>query len=74
MLFSTGLVAGGSIAGLLVAIFGTWSLTAPALGALGVGHGHDWMILGEGARYSALVACAVLCTILVRKSLKKLEI
>ena len=74
MLFSTGLVAGGSIAGLLVAVLGTWALTAGPLGKLAVG--TEWNIasvFGAAAPYSALAAFAVLCFVLVRKSLKKLE-
>jgi putative OPT family oligopeptide transporter len=75
MLFSTGLVAGGSIAGLLVAILGTWSLTKPLLSKLAIG--EEWNVLGvfgEHAVYSALAMFALLCFILVRRSLKKLEI
>ena len=75
MLFSTGLVAGGSIAGLLVAILGTWSATEGLFGKLDLG--GEWNVLeifGEHATYSALFMFAILCVILVRRSLRKLEI
>jgi putative OPT family oligopeptide transporter len=74
MLFSTGLVAGGSIAGLLIAVLTTWEGTAPTLEKLGIGHDKDWGILGSGAAYSALVMFGVLCFVLVRRSLRKLDV
>jgi putative OPT family oligopeptide transporter len=74
MLYSTGLVAGGSIAGLLVAILisveGLQGLTS----ALNLGGTLDLLIFGEEGRWSALFMFAVLCFFLVRRSLKKLEI
>jgi putative OPT family oligopeptide transporter len=75
MLYSTGLVAGGSIAGLTIAILysGDWSK-----GFLEkVGIGHTWNVLGifgEHGQWSALFVYALLCFVLVRKSLKKLEL
>ncbi len=75
MLFSTGLVAGGSIAGLLVAILGSWGVIEPVMARLDVG--ADWNVLqifGEHATYSALFMFTILCLILVKRSLRKLEI
>jgi hypothetical protein len=77
MLFSTGLVAGGSIAGLLVAIL--ISVDAPWLqsivnAAKSVGEDLNLVVFGEGGVWSALAMFAVLCFLLVRRSLKKLEV
>jgi putative OPT family oligopeptide transporter len=77
MLYSTGLVAGGSIAGLLVAIL--ISVDTPWLrrfveAAASVGSDLNLVIFGEGGTWSALAMFAVLCFFLVRRSLKKLEI
>jgi putative OPT family oligopeptide transporter len=75
MLFSTGLVAGGSIAGLLLAIFTTWSVTQGALG--GLGFAKEWNVvglIGEHAPLSGTLFFALLCTLLVRRSLRKLEV
>lgn len=74
MLFSTGLVAGGSIAGLaivLLAQIGGGSF-AENLGAFGQAIQDR---LGDlGSTIVALIAFAVLCTLLVRTALKKLEV
>ncbi|MBI4603729.1 MAG: oligopeptide transporter, OPT family [Planctomycetes bacterium] len=74
MLFSTGLVAGGSIAGLLVAIVGSLESMKEGLERAGVGKSLDlFSFVGHEASWSALLFFAILCAILVRKSLKKLE-
>jgi putative OPT family oligopeptide transporter len=74
MLFSTGLVAGGSIAGLVIVLLsqiGEGSF-AETLGAFGQ---RIQTSLGDlGATIVALLAFAVLCTLLVRTALKKLEV
>jgi putative OPT family oligopeptide transporter len=75
MLFSTGLVAGGSIAGLLVAILFSSEAVAGVVGALSIG--TDWNVLGifgGAAPWSALFMFALLCILLVRRSMRKLEI
>jgi putative OPT family oligopeptide transporter len=72
MLFATGLVAGGAIAGLLLAILTT---QAPGFAA-SLGFAREWNIaglIGEHAPLSGVLAFALLCALLVRKSLKKLE-
>ncbi|HYG61199.1 MAG TPA: OPT/YSL family transporter, partial [Thermoanaerobaculia bacterium] len=78
MLFSTGLVAGGAISGLLVAVL----ISMEAGGALArirdaaasVGAGLNLGIFGAGGEWSALFMFAILCVILLRRSLRKLEI
>jgi putative OPT family oligopeptide transporter len=76
MLFSTGLVAGGSIAGLLIAVLasGEWSKgflkTAGSFGS----ELNLFTLVGEAGTWSALFFFAILCFVLVRKSLKKLEV
>jgi putative OPT family oligopeptide transporter len=75
MLFSTGLVAGGSIAGLLVAVLISVGALQGVVGALSIG--SDWNVLGifgGAAPWSALFMFALLCVILVRRSMRKLEI
>jgi putative OPT family oligopeptide transporter len=75
MLYSTGLVAGGSIAGLTIAILSSGDWSKGFLERVGIG--HTWNVLGifgEGGQWSALFVYALLCTVLVRKSLKKLEL
>ena len=75
MLYSTGLVAGGSIAGLLVAVL--ISLPATQGFVKSIAFGEHWNVLGifgESGEWSALFMFAVLCFFLVRRSLKKLEI
>jgi len=72
MLFSTGLVAGGAIAGLLLAIVGT---QLPGLMA-SLGFAREWSVIGligEHAPLSGSAAFALLCFVLVKKSLRKLE-
>ncbi len=76
MLFSTGLVAGGSIAGLLLAALssGDWSKEFQK----NAGWAGDWFLdlglFGKEGAWSALVFFALLCAILVRRSLKKVEV
>ncbi len=74
MLYSTGLVAGGSIAGLLVAILISVDAFKGLVESLKIGEHWNLLIFGEGGQWSALFMFAVLCFFLVRKSLKKLEI
>ncbi|MDD5627608.1 MAG: oligopeptide transporter, OPT family, partial [Elusimicrobia bacterium] len=69
MLYSTGLVAGGCIAGLLIVL--AWRF-APGLTHFGEGLQSQ---LGElPGTFIALAAFAVLCTMQVRKALKKLAL
>ena len=79
MLFATGLVAGGAISGLIVALMTALGkepgIVQDVVETLNVG--KEWNvlgILGEHAHWSGLFFFALLCAILVRKSLKKLEI
>jgi hypothetical protein len=75
MLYSTGLVAGGSIAGLTIAILSSGDWSKGFLEKVGIG--HTWNVLGifgEHGQWSALFVYALLCFVLVRKSLKKLEL
>jgi putative OPT family oligopeptide transporter len=77
MLFSTGLVAGGSISGLLVAVLISMEggvLARIRDAAASVGAGLDLGIFGEEGAWSALFMFAILCVILLRRSLRKLEI
>ncbi|HKY31891.1 MAG TPA: oligopeptide transporter, OPT family [Candidatus Polarisedimenticolia bacterium] len=76
MLYSTGLVAGGSIAGILIAVLSSISLDEggdhPNLGAwLNVGHRMGLpAALGSAGDLLAAAAFAVLCFILVRAARK----
>ncbi|MFP5286449.1 MAG: OPT/YSL family transporter, partial [Thermoanaerobaculia bacterium] len=75
MLFSTGLVAGGSIAGLLVAILGSAAWARGFMGAAAIGEDLNVAeVFGGAARGSALAFFAILCILLVRRSLRKLEL
>jgi putative OPT family oligopeptide transporter len=75
MLFSTGLVAGGSIAGLLVAILGSSDAFRGIVESARVGEGVNVAgIFGGAAPWSALVFFAILCFLLIRRSLRKLEV
>ena len=75
MLFSTGLVAGGSIAGLLVAILGSSDAFRGIVESARVGEGINVAgIFGGAAPWSALVFFTILCFLLVRRSLRKLEV
>ena len=69
MLFATGLVAGGSIAGLLIVFVVQFSPVH--LGAFGE---RLQASLGGFANVVALLAFAALCTLLVRRALRKLEL
>jgi putative OPT family oligopeptide transporter len=73
MLFSTGLVAGGSIAGLFIALIQTWPAAEKTLKGLAVGKDADWVVLGSQAAWAGVLAFVVLCSILVKRSLRKLE-
>jgi putative OPT family oligopeptide transporter len=74
MLFSTGLVAGGSIAGLSIVLLaqiggGSFAETIRVFGESIQGR------LGDlGSTLVALIALTALCTLLVRQALKKLEV
>jgi putative OPT family oligopeptide transporter len=75
MLFSTGLVAGGSIAGLVIAILSSGDWSKGFLKSVGIG--AEWNVLqifGEHGTWSALFMFGLLCLLLVRRSLRKLEI
>jgi putative OPT family oligopeptide transporter len=74
MLFSTGLVAGGSISGLLVAILISVDALSGFAKKAAIGSEWNFGIFGEKGAWSALAMFAVLCFLLVRRSLKKLEI
>ncbi len=75
MLFSTGLVAGGSISGLLVAVLISVDALSGFTTTAAIGRELNLLgIFGEEARWSALVMFALLCFWLVRRSLRKLEI
>ncbi len=71
MLFSTGLVAGGSIAGLLFAVLSTWPITEGIVKKLGIGEHWNFFVLGEQSVWSGVLAFAVLCVILLRRSTRK---
>ena len=73
MLFSTGLVAGGAIAGLFLAILTTWDVTKGPLESIGFAKEWNLGILGEHSEWSGVFAFALLCALLVKRSLKKLE-
>lgn len=80
MLYATGLVAGGAISGLIVALLTAAGKEPGAVqsfmnSAGGTGSELNVLgILGEAAPWSALFFFALLCVFLVRKSLKKLEV
>ncbi len=75
MLFSTGLVAGGSIAGLLVAILGSAAWARGMMTSARIGENLNVLgIFGGAAAWSALFFFAILCFLLVRRSLRKLEV
>jgi putative OPT family oligopeptide transporter len=74
MLFSTGLVAGGSIAGLLVAILISVEGLQGFVRIAAIGSRLNLVIFGEEGVWSALAMFAILCFILLRRSLRKLEI
>jgi len=83
MLYSTGLVAGGSLTGILIALLSSIgvmgmlngepheiSLIQSILDSVGV---HGWEHLGAVADLIGLVMFGVLCLLLVRSGLKKVE-
>jgi uncharacterized oligopeptide transporter (OPT) family protein len=73
MLFATGLVAGGSIAGLLIVLI--VQLTTAANVNLGhFGEGLQASLGEPTATIVALAAFAVLCTLLVKRALRHLEL
>jgi hypothetical protein len=84
MLYSTGLVAGGSLTGVAIAILSgipvtemvegvskKISLMASIQNKVGI---HGWEHLGALADLLGLIAFAALCFLLVRTALKKLDI
>ncbi len=70
MLFSTGLVAGGSLAGVAIVALSEWE---PSKSLAHWGEGLQGT-LGNNADLLATAMFGVLCFILVRKALKKLEV
>ncbi|HEX9656230.1 MAG TPA: oligopeptide transporter, OPT family [Bacteroidota bacterium] len=83
MLYSTGLVAGGSLTGILIALLSSIgvmamvngesheiSLIQSILDSVGV---HGWEHLGAAADLIGLVMFGLLCLMLVRSGLKKVE-
>jgi putative OPT family oligopeptide transporter len=74
MLFSTGLVAGGSIAGLLIAMLTSWGVTAGAMESFGFGKDMNLLgLIGGQGEWSALFFYGVLCVILVRRAMRPQE-
>jgi len=84
MLYSTGLVAGGSLTGIAIALLGGIVLTSMVDGQavempilqrvldfVGV---HGWESLGAGADLIGIAMFGVLCVLLVNAARKKLEI
>jgi len=69
MLYATGLVAGGSIAGLLILV-----ILQFAPGITGYGEGLQKSLGEVPGTLIALGAFAILCTVLVRKALQKLHL
>ncbi len=81
MLYSTGLVAGGSLTGVLIAILSGWtfmtmvsgtqkevSVAEYLLNAVGI---HGWEGLGGGADLIGALMFGLLCVLLVRTAMKK---
>jgi len=73
MLYSTGLVAGGSIAGILIAVLASVMIEVDGkekslTRVLGIGHGYQARL---GSPWTDLIA--VLCYLLVRTALRKLD-
>lgn len=80
MLYSTGLVAGGSLTGIAIAVLSGIGITVAAkempliqyiLDSVGV---HGWEQLGGWADFIGLCFFGLLCILLVRTALKKLEL
>jgi hypothetical protein len=80
MLYSTGLVAGGALTGVLIAALqgipketgdGTVSVANWILDSVGI---HGWEHLGPVANFIGIAAFAVLCWSLVRAARQKLDI
>jgi hypothetical protein len=80
MLYSTGLVAGGSLTGIAMALLGGIILTRPSgeipvanviLDAVGI---HGWERLGGWADVIGIAMFGVLCFILLRAAKQKLEV
>ena len=74
MLFSTGLVAGGSIAGLLIVLLAQIQEGEFSDTMRGIGERIQTSLGDTGATIVALIAFAVLCALLVRQALKKMEV
>jgi putative OPT family oligopeptide transporter len=73
MLYSTGLVAGGSLAGILIAVLASVS-GGELMKTLGIGHAYQEKLGWPWSDLIAVAAFAVLCVLLVRAGLKKLEL
>ena len=80
MLYSTGLVAGGSLTGIAIALLGGIILTRPSgetpvanlvLDAVGV---HGWERMGGWADFIGIAMFGVLCFFLMRAAKQKLEV
>jgi putative OPT family oligopeptide transporter len=73
MLYATGLVAGGSLTGILIALLSSIPVGEKSLIQV-LNFGHGWEHLGPLADLIGLVAFAGLCFLLVRTALKKLDV
>jgi putative OPT family oligopeptide transporter len=78
MLYSTGLVAGGSIAGILIAVLASVMIEVDGkekslTRVLGIGHGYQERLGSPWTDLIAVAAFAVLCYLLVRTALRKLD-
>jgi OPT family oligopeptide transporter len=71
-LYATGLVAGGAIAGVVVAIFSAFDSTAAALGKLSLEHGLVGALGQGGFEVLGVIAFAVMAAVLFRVSQKKI--
>jgi putative OPT family oligopeptide transporter len=73
MLYATGLVAGGSLTGILIALLNSIPVGEKSLIQV-LNFGHGWEHLGPMADLIGLIAFAGLCVLLVRTALKKLDV
>jgi hypothetical protein len=73
MLFATGLVAGGSIAGLLIVLI-VQGTAAGGFNPAGVGESIQEALGDPATTLVALGAFAALCALLVRRALRRLEL
>ncbi|HKP13602.1 MAG TPA: oligopeptide transporter, OPT family [Blastocatellia bacterium] len=80
MLYSTGLVAGGSLTGVVIAILGGVAVTAAAGGKVSLiqyiqdaVHVHGWEQLGALSDLIGVAMFAILCVLLIRVARQKME-